>query len=211
MNHPFPLGCGANAELLVRISQAGSLLLQSMITAMGVNQRQVNGRRSSVSDVGGDESVSAYPVALPMASPHPRSHHFRLIHVWNTFRGIINPLLFHSNDACTGAHASVFPLITSKPVGTGTFNGKSSGSFNEFLLYPVGRQQDGPPTWAWSRSRFPPVKRVFVLPLMLVGEGGGHPLEFYKILSDNLGRECTNRSFLLELKPCNRIHNMLCN
>lgn len=32
----------------------------------------------------------------------------------------------------------VFLLFTSKPVGTGTFNGKSSGSFNEFLLYPAG-------------------------------------------------------------------------
>lgn len=76
-------------------------------------------------------------------------------------------------------YAFVFPLFTSKPVGTGTFNGKSSGSFNEFLLYPVGRQQDGPPPMsAWSRSRFPPVKRVFVLPLMLVR--GGRALEFYK-------------------------------
>lgn len=69
-------------------------------------------------------------------------------------------------------YAFVVPLFTSKPVGTATFNGKSSGSFNEFLLYPVGRQQDGPPMWAWSRSRFPPVKRVFVLPLRLVWRGG---------------------------------------
>lgn len=105
MNHPFPLVTASRSCAPSR----GSLLPQSVITATGANRRQANGGRSSVSDVGGDESVSASPPALPTASPLPRSRQFRLIHVWNAFRGVIDPLLCHSNDACTGAHA--FPLI----------------------------------------------------------------------------------------------------